>query len=374
MHLAFITDGIFPHAVGGIQRYSRLLLEALGREPGLEITVVHPHKGIRIFKSFDQIREVTVRDIDVNRNYLRECYHYSKRTFAAIEPLQPDLVYAQGISIWYRINDLKDKLIVNPHGLEPFQITQFKDRLITLPFRFLLRNIFRKAAYVVTEGGHLTKILSRIVPPEKIVFFPNAVNLPEASDRDRQEGEPLNILFVARFAKNKGIHILLDCVRELNAAGDQFQFNLAGKGPLFEYYRSKFAFPNVNFLGFVPDEDLFDLYKTNDLFIFPTLFEGMPTVILEAMSYALPVIGTDTGAIPELVDDTNGVLIEPADVAALRDAILHIGRLDVEQRKELGRRSRQKVAEHFTWEKVAARHMELFRKMLAGSQLPEDSE
>lgn len=363
MHVCFATDGIFPHVVGGMQRHSRQLIEELSKNPNITLTVIHP-QGDKIFSSYPNIREYMVPSIDPEKNYLSECYNYSKKVYKIMKGKSFDVVYSQGLSVWYKASEFSDRLIVNPHGLEPFQAIGRRDKAIAVPFKFLFRRIFRKASHVVSLGGRLTDILLKNTNPSKIVVLPNAINMPYSVE-PRHRHEPLRLLFVARFAHNKGVHILMEAVQKLNKKGykKRLQFNLVGKGPLYESYLQRYLIPNVKFLGFVPDEELPTVYRQNDVFVFPTLFEGMPTVVLEAMSHGLPVIVSDVGATAELVDPSNGFLIERDNVNALVDAIEKMLLLNEEDFNKMANASIQKVSKGFTWHEVAARHTKLFKEI-----------
>ncbi|HLP10808.1 MAG TPA: glycosyltransferase family 4 protein [Flavobacteriales bacterium] len=354
------TDGIFPHAVGGMQRHSRLLIENLAALNTWKIIVIHPHPE-KIFSSFTNIEEVNIKGIDPKKKYLRECYNYSKRVYNVIQNYPHAVIYSQGLSVWYKQSTFSKRLIVNPHGLEPFQAIGVKDKLVAIPFKYIFKKIFNKASYIISLGGRLTDILSSIVPAQKIVVIPNAVEPVQLAERSFDH-EPLRLLFVARFAHNKGIHILMRAIKNLNkeGSGSRFQFHLAGKGPLFKKYTSENNEKNIVFHGFVTDEQLHDLYRTSDAFVFPTLFEGMPTVILEAMTNGLPVISTDTGAVSELVDSNSGWLIQKNSVSQLEDALKCFANSNTEQKKSMSNYAKNKVLEKFTWQRVAQAHVLLF--------------
>ena len=362
--IAFCTDGIFPHKVGGMQRHSKLLVEALVKYKDLEITVFHPHSQ-KVFDTYSNLKEVSVEEIDVNKNYLKECKAYSKRIYQQLINNNFDVIYSQGLSVWYKAKVFKDKLIVNPHGLEPYQAIGIKEKLVSIAFKKVFNSIFKEAKYVVSLGGKLTEILTKYTAKHKIVLLPNATNLPIHLDDNRNNTQILQFLFVSRFAKNKGIHILMDVINQLNAKGysKNFFFHLAGKGPLFKKYSTQYAYSNVKYWGFISDEDLKQLYQTVDVFVFPTLFEGMPTVVLEAMSYQLPVIVTDVGATAELVDESNGFLIERNQPKQLMDAILKFSNLSNSHKQKLGKVSYQKVKDNFTWQAVAQKHYNLFKQI-----------
>lgn len=364
MKIAFCTDGIFPHAVGGMQRHSRLLIEALA-EYDLELVVIHPHKQ-KIF-NHQRIMEITLKGIDTSNNYLKECKAYSKRIHGVLKSGEYDIIYSQGLSVWYRAEDFSDRLIVNPHGLEPYQAIGLKDKLIALPFKRVFNTIFKKSKYVVALGGKLTDILNKQVGSDKVKVLPNATLVgDEITKQFPQDGELMRLMFVARFAHNKGIHLLIQAIEDLNNEGyqDKLFFELAGKGPLYDHFSSKHQFKNVKYWGFISDEDLQQLYYDAHVFVFPTLFEGMPTVVLEAMSQSQIVIVSDIGATAELVDDTNGCLIVKNDLEALKNAIKEVYHSSIDEKRAMGKASYQRVKENFTWKAVARRHMDLFNSML----------
>ncbi|MFL5763735.1 MAG: glycosyltransferase family 4 protein [Bacteroidia bacterium] len=365
MKVIFCTDGIFPHDVGGMQRHSRFLAEYLAKSGKVELTVIHPHPE-NVFESALGITELRIQPIDKKKNYLLECYRYSKRVNALLLQYPEHIVYSQGLSVWSGIKKVAPRLIVNPHGLEPYQAISGKDKAAGIPFRMIFNYIFSNAARVVSLGGKLTNILEKnIKNTKKIIELPNAVVLPPVNPK--VFNQQIRCLFVGRFAGNKGIHILIEAIKQLNEEGygDKMIFNLGGKGPLFEHYSTSSQYPNLNYLGFISDEQLFELYRSNDLFVLPTLFEGMPTVVLEAMSYGMPVIVSDVGATSVQVDVSNGYLIRRNDVDVLKDALKKFYALDASQKEKMSEASRRKIEKQFTWEKVAEAHVQEFLKLAA---------
>lgn len=362
----FCTDGVFPHAIGGMQRHSALLAEALAATGKIELIVVHPHKE-KVFTAIPNITEIALDFNFITGTYIRRLREYSKLIYNIAKEHPDAIIYSQGYSAFYGIKEIGNRVIVNPHGLEPFQAISFRDKAITTPFRLMSRRQFKYAAKIVSLGGRLTEILQHEIPGnanKKIAVLPNAVNPGEMPKRDFTKNN-LNLLFVGRFAFNKGINVLCEAIRQLNVEGykNKLTFNLVGKGPLYEKYIKEYDFENINFIGFADDDKLTQLYIENDLFVFPTLFEGMPTVVLEAMAVGMPVIVSDTGATAELVDSSNGYLIEKDNIRSLRWAIHSYYQLNEEQRLRLSEKSREKVMERFTWSKVADQHIELFENL-----------
>lgn len=364
LKVTFCTDGIYPFATGGMQKHSRLLIEELAKDRHLDITVIHPHPE-QVFRN-PVIREITVEAINTHKNYLLECYRYSGRVASILKQLDSNVIYSQGLSIWADIDQFRRKLIINPHGLEPYQALGFKNQMLSIPFKIVFNYLFRKTAAVVSLGGKLTKILStRVSQVNKIHVLPNGVQL-KSENVPSGNHERIVVLFFARFAHNKGIDILFEALEELNKRAElnKFEFILGGNGPLFEHYKKRNRYKNVLLRGFIPDEEVASFYQRGDVFVLPTLFEGMPTVVLEAMANQLPVIVTDVGATAELVNKENGFLIEKNSAVALANALISFKNLDDSIKESMGKASLKMVEEKFTWQKVAEKHKQLFYTIL----------
>lgn len=367
MHVALCTDGVFPQAMGGMQRHSRLLAEHLARRGRVKLSVLHPHAA-PIFDPALGIREVQVPPIDTGRLYLRELWHYSGRMAQELDALAPDVILSQGFCVWKGMRRFSSRLIVHPHGLEMFQGLTAKERLLGAPFRWAVRHMVQRSAVVVSLGGKLTGILQAQARGSgcRVVTIPNAVDVPAtpAPAPDRH-GEALRLLFVGRFAFNKGLDVLLAVARRLVVEGRErmVHFQLAGDGPLMTSLREMGVPPNVELLGRVDDAQLAALYRDCDAFVLPTRFEGMPTVVLEAMAQARPVFVSDVGATAEQVDGANGYLLPPGDGEALYLAIRHFAALPAETRAAMGMEGYQRVRERFSWPAATERFEALFAEL-----------
>lgn len=143
--------------------------------------------------------------------------------------------------------------------------------------------------------------------------------------RDRIGEVPL-LLFVGRLEEVKGVDYLLKALAILQSRGFKCRLRIVGSGTQMDRYRELAhrlgIAHSVEWIGFVPFDALLQHYRQADLFVLPSLSEGMPLVILEAMANSLPVVATQVGGIPELVQHgRNGVLVPPANAMALADAI-----------------------------------------------------
>jgi len=131
-----------------------------------------------------------------------------------------------------------------------------------------------------------------------------------------------------------------------------------------KFFGEKLA-PSVVVLPVVPSERMQELYQSNDIFLFPSLMEGLPSVLLEAMASGMPVITTETCGMPDVVEDGfNGLLIPPADAHAIEQAVLKLA-ASPELRKQLGEAAQQSMR-RYTWERSARLLESLFRRVIPG--------
>ncbi|HQV00312.1 MAG: glycosyltransferase family 4 protein [Bacteroidia bacterium] len=363
MEVVFCTSGIFPESIGGIQRHSRLLIEALTAFNDIKLTVIHPHSKLQ-FTHLPAVNEIQIPFNHHAGYYLYNCYLYSQLVYEQLKNKPNAIIYSQGLCIWHKAHVFKNRLVFNPHGLEPFQALNKSDNYKLWPFRFVLKKVFKNCTYVVSLGGKLTKILEHAgVKSDKIIELPNATIVPNEIPL-KQKGSPFTFLFVGRFAYNKGIDVLLQAISLLDKTqAAQTNFILVGTGPLYQQLKSKYALSNVQYVGFADDNALASYYKQSQAFVLPTLFEGMPTVVLEAMARALPVIVTDVGATAMLVDESNGYLIEKNNLNQLKEALIKMTSLSDEAYDKLSKQSFEKVKTNFSWQAVAQQHYSLFTSL-----------
>jgi glycosyltransferase involved in cell wall biosynthesis len=354
--------------MGGMQRHSRLLAEHLARSGEVRLTVIHPHQ-VPLFDPALSIAEVAIADINTEKLYLHELWRYSGRVAAELKRLDPDVILSQGFCVWQDIAAFSERLVIHPHGLEMFQMLGRKERLLGLPFRIILRHLVRRSHTVISLGGKLTRILEGFVrgTTTRVVVVPNAVDSMTYDPLPVEDHRPLRLLFVGRFAFNKGLDILVAVARRLEQEGrtNDIHFQLVGDGPLLAGYRAQGLPSNIQLMGRVDDDGLDALYRNSDAFILPTRFEGMPTVVLEAMARARPIVVSDVGATAELVDKRNGYLLPPGDPDELHRALLSLEYLTAHERRAMGVEGARRVRERFTWPVVTQQFVALVKELHA---------
>ncbi len=171
--------------------------------------------------------------------------------------------------------------------------------------------------------------------------------------------------FIGRLEQQKGVIYLLHAVAELTRDFSNFNVILVGEGTLKQKLQETvtvLGLTNVRFVGF--RRDIPQAMQTFDVFVLPSLFEGLPVVLIEAMAAGCAVVATRIGGVEEVVTDgVNGMLVEPAKVSALADALRRL-LADPALRKRLGEEARKNVAQEFSSQVMVARTEAVYRRLV----------
>ncbi len=235
----------------------------------------------------------------------------------------------------------------------------------------LVRWMLARAQARVVNSAGLRARAEEAYPGLNFEVIENGIDLEEfrpAADR-RTEGPPV-ILVSARLIERKGLQFLLPALGALQKAGVAFRLRVAGDGPLRPVLeaqaRAEGLQDRVEWLGLRPHQELPEVYRSADLFVLPSLSEGMSNAVLEALASGLPAIVTDVPGTEELVrDGKNGFCVPPGEPGALERPLERLLK-DPELRRRLGRASRAE-AERFAWSRQGERYLQLYERVLAAA-------
>ncbi len=174
------------------------------------------------------------------------------------------------------------------------------------------------------------------------------------------------VVSVARLTKLKGFEYLLEAAEKIIAGNSKVKFLIVGDGPNRKNLEEKSGKlglgGNVIFLGF--RDDIAQILSASDLFVLPTIWEGFPNTILEAMAAGLAVVATNTSGIPESVSDgKTGLLFEPRDSEGLYEALESMIK-NQEKLKRMGEEGREKILKNFSIQKMINENERLYEKLL----------
>jgi glycosyltransferase involved in cell wall biosynthesis len=218
--------------------------------------------------------------------------------------------------------------------------------------------VFGAADRVVVLSEYWRDVLSDRVAPEKIAVFPNAV---DPSEYDPEFGDdPLHVVFVSNLIERKGVPELLATLRALDERGLAYRATIAGKGPLADAVEQLAAnSPNVEYVGYVSEKHKRELLDAGAIYALPTHAEGLPIAMLEGMAGGNAVVSTTVGSIPEVIEETGGILLEPGDSDGLAEALAALI-ADPDRARAMARRNRALVEEEYAWAETTDRLAELY--------------
>lgn len=211
-------------------------------------------------------------------------------------------------------------------------------------------SVFKAATRVVVTTEAMAQDVVRRIPEaaSKTVTIPNYVDTL-AFCNGTGAPEPNSIVFVGRISREKNLQALLDAIRPLPVT-----LTVIGEGPLRPGLQAAYRDLNgkVRWEGNVPNSTLPSCFNQTALFTLPSLYEGHPKALLEAMSCGMAVIGADSPGIREIVSHGHNGYVCPPDFKNLRRAI-EVLLADPALCQTLGRNAREYVTERFSLEKIA---------------------
>lgn len=197
-------------------------------------------------------------------------------------------------------------------------------------FFILEKTCLQLSTSIITPNLYTKKIISNLLPQKSITFLEMAF---DKNQNIHSTYKSKRLLFVGSVYQRKGLTYLLESLglmTEEELSG--LHLDIIGNLPSQTYYEKLQVLINkynlndiVKFVGHVSDEELSKYYSNAYCFVFPSLLEGYGMVLIEAMSYGLPVIAFDNSAMPYTIKtDINGMLVENKNIHELKDAILRL--------------------------------------------------
>jgi glycosyltransferase involved in cell wall biosynthesis len=252
------------------------------------------------------------------------------------------------------------RTVLTLHG-DPSRGVVQRRLLGRFPYYFAEWRTIRSVARVISVSRSGLQAYSSRYPglTNKSTVIPVAVDLdafrptPEASTKSQVgPGSSPVVLYAGRLEPEKRVDVLLDAVRN---QGAKWNVLIAGDGRLTSRLHSQAPSANVRFLGPVPHDAMPALYSSADVLVLPSAYEGVPTVILEAMACGTPVIATDVGDIRDVIHEgENGYLFDgtPSHLRALVDTHL-------DQLRSMRARC-VRTATRFGWDVLGDRVLEVY--------------
>jgi glycosyltransferase involved in cell wall biosynthesis len=286
-----------------------------------------------------------------------------------IQKIGPDIVHAQSLGIGVPAllskNLLKIPYVVWGQGSDVYLPDWFT--------KLTSKTIIKNANSVIALTEDMKRAMQAIYNRD-ITIVPNGIDLKEyISELPVQNvGGPIKrILFVGRLHPVKGTRYLLGAMSIVRRDMPEAKLVLVGDGGEREHLENLTDDLKirecVEFIGRVPHENVQNYMNQSDVFVLPSLSEGFPVTILEAMACGLPVVATRVGGIPDIVEDgINGYLVDAMDQEMIAEALLKLLK-DEELWEEVSNNNREK-SKKYRWDTVAAALEEMYQTSIRSSK------
>lgn len=359
----------FPPLGGGAGNASYYLLKEFAKYDGLEIDLIT--SSTQKYKEEIFSKNVTVYYLDIykSRNissqsmkdlliYSWKAYFFSKKL---INSKQYDLVHCFfGIPCGAIAYKLGLPYIVSLRGSDvPGHNPKFKYYYLILGW--LIKKVWRGSKKLIANSDDLKKSALAFYNKKPVDVIANGVDTEKFSPCHKND-KLFRVLFVGRFHKIKGIEYLLNGFLAFAKGKTDVELVLAGDGAMLKYFSSMYAsYSFIKFVGVKPQDILIDIYKSSDIFVLPSLNEGMSNSLLEAMACGLAIITTDTGGASILVNNDSGIIVEKKSSLDIADALNRLySNTNVLNNMKKNNRN---MALTFSWSDIADEYLAIYQSV-----------
>jgi glycosyltransferase involved in cell wall biosynthesis len=316
--------GQYPPHIGGVSSHTYLLSRELVKRGDEVYVLTYPHQDIRDVGGV-KVETASAPNIKGLRGLFFSISSFFK-LIGMVRRLKIDLIHAHfllppgliGVCVG---SIMGKKTAVTAHGSD--LMIQAKNPLL----RGLIKFTLKRADYVLVVNQALQeKVLELGINPDKIYVTPNAVDVEKFTPQNKElppdiemsSDKPV-LLFVGNLVFQKGVKYLLDAKMLMNTPAELV---VVGDGPLRQELEMKVQNEEISDVVFVgARRDVEKIMPSADVFVLPSVSEGSPITILEAMASGLPVVATSVGGITDLINDKVGRVVEPENPLEMATAL-----------------------------------------------------
>jgi glycosyltransferase involved in cell wall biosynthesis len=361
MKIAILVQYFPPKGQAGTEIATYFMAEQLARR-GHTVHVITSSSedltGEMVEKGFH------IHRIPLNKTRILGIVLFWYAIIGTIRKIRPDLVHAQSLASGIPAL-LSKKLLKIPYAVwgQGSDVYFPKGFLIVTPEK-IIRNA--DAAIALTED--MKRAMQEICHRD-IVVVPNGISIVdqvEGTNDTADHGK--SILYVGRLEPVKGVRYLIRAMKQVHDTIPYARLIIIGEGTeraMLEALSTRLGIREfVQFGGEVPHGKVLSFMQQADVFVLPSLSEGFPMVIVEALSCGLPVVASRVGGVPEIItNETNGYLVEAKDEGALAESILVLLQ-DEHLRKKISDANKELVKK-YSWENVILKLEKIYELSIA---------
>jgi N-acetyl-alpha-D-glucosaminyl L-malate synthase BshA len=364
MKITIIVPAFPPKVLGGTEIATYNIAKYLGKR-GHEVHII-TQINVEQLKGVEE-EKFYVHSIKFKKIPLLGIMIFWIKVLFTLKKIKPDIIHAQnldmGVGGVLAKLFLKIPYVVYGRGTDVYSPWIFKKTIS----KIIIKNA--GAAITLTEDmkKEMTKIYSR-----DISVIPNGLDINKFNNLSKENirrsmnisNDEKIIIFVGRLHPIKGVEYLIESMDFIRQNDVKTKLIIVGDGvgrKKLEKLVNKFDLSkNVLFVGIISNEDIPKYLTLSDILVLPSLKEGFPNILLEAMASGLPIVATNVGGIPEIIKNgENGFLVEPKNPKAISEKVLslfennEIRRMIIEKNRE--------DAKKYNWENITEKLEEKYR-------------
>jgi glycosyltransferase involved in cell wall biosynthesis len=363
MKIAILTDQFPPKKQAGTEMATYFMAVHLAQRGHIVHVITPLDEGL---PDESQEKGFYIHRIPLIKIRIFGAFFYWYTVLRTIRKIDPDLVHVQslvsGMPALISKKLLKIPYAVWAQGSDVYDPKGF----IKLTSRMVIKN----ADTAIALTNDMKRVMQDIYDRD-IAVVPNGINIAELSDDPGRKDGAVHggrILFAGRLTPVKGVQYLIRAMKRVHDTIPDARLIIIGDGRergMLEALSIELGIQKyVQFGGKVPHEKVLSFMHQADVFVLPSLSEGFPMVIIEAMACGLPIVASRVGGMPEIItNNTNGYLVEAKDSETIADNIILLLQ-DEKLRKTISDNNKQLVRK-YTWENVITELEKIYELSIA---------
>ena len=366
MKILRVTSDLYPYSIGGLGIHVHELSKEIAKQ-GHQVTVFtcekHPELKNNIVNGYNVYYFKSL--INSFGNSVSPSMLFSlisKVDGFDIVHAHSHLFFSTHMTAFVRKIRKKTPLVVTNHGFVSQRVPMNTQKII-LPI--IAKWTYSNADAVICYTPEMrTEMENWGIGTENVRIIHNGVNTEFFKPLNNIQKE-YDLIWVGRYVPGKGIEFLIQALNELKKQVNNFKVIMVGSGPLkksIEEMTDKSNLKNnVSFIENISNDEMLYYYNKSKLFVLPSIEEGVPRTILEAMSCGLPVICSDLPQLKTLIDGS-GILVPKRDITKIADAVIKI-QTDTKIYEKFSKNARYQIAIKYSWEDTVKKTIELYEEV-----------
>lgn len=367
MNILRVVAHLYPSSVGGVELHAHEMSKEMAKlghnvtvfttalDSNLKNEFTHGYK-IRRFKPLmkflgNSITPTMFFDIEFEKNNFDIIHAHSHLNFSTnLSVLSRKMGYIP--------------LVITNHGLNSQTAPEWFQNLYTATVTKWTFGVADKIiCYTKTEKQ---KLIDLGIKPKKIAVIHNGIDIDMFIPGNNLSQNNVQLLWIGRFIHGKGVDYLIEAFKLLTSKHSDLKLLMIGRGPDKERIKAKIQALKldrcITIKDFIPNDEIVKLYQSCNVFVLPSLEEGVPRTILEAMSCGVPVVCSNLPQLVDIVKD-GGFLVPTKDPQALADKLSDI-LSDETLAAKMGQSGRENIIRNYSWKDTVEKTLQLYSELI----------